>query len=174
MSKLISRNLKIDLEAKGFKFVLLGMLSQIQMLLIDYCKIRLSADAELAKNFYILFYELFTIVPGKSYTLCNCSDELKRVLYAFMQFLNEVGIAQCIDSHWYVTPLIKKIFQSEKHIYKSVDHFLIIETNFKIYAYTTNPLYLKVLQYISHIEYQFPNMIVSLMTQSTVKNALKK
>ena len=156
---------------KGFKFVLLGLLSQIQMLLLDYCTKRLSKEHDTAEKFYILFYELFTLVPGKAYNIDMHSDDLKKLL---LPILCEIGIVQVIDNYCYISPIYKKIFQSEKNVSKSSDYFLIVETNFKLYSYTSNPLFKKVLLYFSRIEYEFPNMIVTTMTQLTVKKAFSR
>ena len=141
------------------------------MLLLDYCTKRLSKEHDTAEKFYVLFYELFTLVPGKAYNVDMHSEELKKLL---LPILCEIGIVQLIDGHCYISPICKKIFQPEKNVSKTSDYFLIVETNFKLYSYTSNPLFKKVLLYFSRIEYEFPNMIVTTMTQLTVKKAFAR
>ena len=58
---------------------------------------------------------------------------------------------------YYVTPLIKCLFEDMESILVSQENskFLFVETNFKIYAYTSNELEIKILEFLFEIEYIF-------------------
>lgn len=52
--------------------------------------------------------------------------------------------------------------------------YLIIESNFKIYAYTENNFEKSMLEFLCDIEYIFPTFIVGNITRSSIRRALKK
>ncbi len=51
---------------------------------------------------------------------------------------------------------------------------MIVETNFKIYAYSNSPFHIDLLAHFALIEYKLPNLIVASLTQKTIKNAYQK
>jgi hypothetical protein len=53
------------------------------------------------------------------------------------------------------------------------NHYIIVETNFKIYAYTTAPLQLKILGLFVRFDTKLPNMIAGVITKKSVGRALK-
>jgi transcription initiation factor TFIIH subunit 4 len=52
--------------------------------------------------------------------------------------------------------------------------FLIVETNFKIYAYTNSPLERAILEFIFEIEYIFPGLIIAHITRKSLRNVFKR
>jgi len=52
--------------------------------------------------------------------------------------------------------------------------FIFVESNFKVYAYTSNPLYQAILRLFMREEYRFPNMIVGILTRESLKEAFLK
>jgi transcription initiation factor TFIIH subunit 4 len=52
--------------------------------------------------------------------------------------------------------------------------FLIVESNFKVYAFTDSELEKKILSFILEIEYIFPGLIVGHITRSSVRKLFKR
>jgi len=50
--------------------------------------------------------------------------------------------------------------------------FIILETNYRVYAYTDNPLQIAVLGLFVSLKYRFPNLVVGSVTRDSVKEAL--
>ena len=48
------------------------------------------------------------------------------------------------------------------------DKFIIVETNFKLYAYTSSKLYQALLKLFVRVEYAFPNLIVGSLTRRSL------
>ena len=77
---------------------------------------------------------------------------------------------------YYVTPLIKCLFEDMESILVSQENskFLFVETNFKIYAYTSNELEIKILEFLFEIEYIFKEFIVGYITRNSIRRVLKR
>lgn len=52
--------------------------------------------------------------------------------------------------------------------------FVILETNYKVYAYTNNLLRINVLGQFVHIRARFPNLVTGVITRDSVKEALTR
>lgn len=50
---------------------------------------------------------------------------------------------------------------------------IIVETNFKVYMYTESPLHVSVLAHLCELTARMPNLVVGLLTRSSVLGALK-
>ncbi|KAJ8468995.1 hypothetical protein ONZ45_g17038 [Pleurotus djamor] len=54
-----------------------------------------------------------------------------------------------------------------------VEGFIVLETNYRLYAYTDNPLQTAVLNLFVTLKYRFPNLVVGTITRESVKKALQ-
>ncbi len=52
--------------------------------------------------------------------------------------------------------------------------FLIVETNFKVYAYTNSPLERAILEFLFEIEYIFPGLIIAHITRKSLRNVFRR
>lgn len=52
--------------------------------------------------------------------------------------------------------------------------FIVLETNYRLYAYTSNPLRIAVLQLFTSIRARFPNLVVGVITRDSIKAALAR
>ncbi|CAI5494039.1 unnamed protein product, partial [Closterium sp. Naga37s-1] len=50
--------------------------------------------------------------------------------------------------------------------------FIVVETNFRVYAYTQSKLQAEILSLFMRLEYRLPNLVVGIMNRETVNNAL--
>ena len=51
--------------------------------------------------------------------------------------------------------------------------YIIVETNYRIYAYTDSHLKISLLALFSDLMYRFPNMVVAALTRETAREAFK-
>jgi len=56
----------------------------------------------------------------------------------------------------------------------SDEGYIIVETNFRVYAYTNSPLQIKLLSLFVALQYRLPNMVVGMITRQRVRDALIK
>ena len=50
--------------------------------------------------------------------------------------------------------------------------YLIIETNFRVYAYTTSVLQQKVMELFAKVDIKLPHMVIGVITRTSIRNAL--
>ena len=50
--------------------------------------------------------------------------------------------------------------------------YIIIETNFRIYAYTSSPLQIAILQLFSNLKMRFPNLVTGKLTRDSIRRAV--
>ena len=84
---------------------------------------------------------------------------------------------KCKDSKsFYVTPLMKCLFEDMGNIFENQENYkyLIVESNFKVYAYTDSPLEKTIIDFLFEIEYVFPGLIVGHITRSSIRKVLKR
>ena len=54
------------------------------------------------------------------------------------------------------------------------DKFIIVETNFKVYAYTRSKVYLALLKHLMRVEYAFPDLVVATLTRTALQPAFER
>lgn len=75
-----------------------------------------------------------------------------------------------------MTPLCKCLFEDMSNIFKSQENskYLMVETNFKVYAYTSNEFELKIINMLFDVEYSFKGFVVAHITRNSIRKALKR
>ena len=107
----------------------------------------------------------------------------------FIQELREMGLVyqrKRKDGRFYPTRLIVGLFESIRHnlLGDNLNHshnadrfkrrgFIVVETNYRLYAYTDSPLQIALLTLFTELEYRFPNFIVGMITRDSVRLAFK-
>jgi hypothetical protein len=54
------------------------------------------------------------------------------------------------------------------------EKFIIVETNFKVYAYTRSKVYLALLKHLMKVEYAFPDLVVASLTRKALQPAFER
>jgi transcription initiation factor TFIIH subunit 4 len=54
------------------------------------------------------------------------------------------------------------------------EKFIIVETNFKVYAYTRSKVYLALLKHLMKVEYAFPDLVVANLTRKALQPAFER
>jgi len=76
-------------------------------------------------------------------------------------------------SDFIVTPLVTNFLYEKSHKFNTESNLnLIVETNFRIYAYTQSSFHESLLRLFTKIDYKLPNMIVGTLTEESIKKAV--
>ena len=126
-----------------------------------------------------------------SYEICTSFTKLpkeydQKHYYEQLSFLSEFGIIwekhyeQKNETKYFCTPLIKSIFEDINlisplsEIENNNGNFLIVETDFNVYAYTKNNLDIQIFELLFEEKYKFDGFIVGSITREKIRNILKR
>lgn len=165
-SNLIDVNQQIT--NKGFEFLLLSHKDQLWLLIVNSIRHYSRNKSDELRLFNILLEILMKRDSGPY----SCGEYLPWFL-----FLNSLGIIfiterrdDSIVFHVYNTVLLGSSFQSNSLSKK----FIILETNFKVYAYTSKPYEKSVLSLFSRTTCTFPNLIKAYFNEESLQTAFDK
>ncbi|KAG0597222.1 hypothetical protein M758_UG322000 [Ceratodon purpureus] len=105
-------------------------------------------------------------------------NSLPPALQKVLEELAALGLVQLQKGNsesWYIpTKLASNLSASlsESSDWQSSEGFVVVETNFKVYAYTSSKLQTEILRCFARLEYQMPNLVVGALTKESVNTAL--
>jgi len=165
------------ITGSGFQFLLMNRRSQVWFFIINLLETLQQRGEDISEHLIFLFQLSFATF-GKDYS-CERFSATKE---NFLQHLRELGLI------WRKTRKVKRFYptklaielasglQSTSSTDQRADEiqsgFLIVETNYRVYAYTENDLYLKIIALFAKMLYRFPNMSVGLITRQSIRSAL--
>ncbi|GER26888.1 transcription factor-related [Striga asiatica] len=116
--------------------------------------------------------ELSFHVTGKAYNL-NTLNDIQRSIIKDLADLGLVKLQQGRKESWFIpTKLATNLSISLADTSSRKQGFVVVETNFRMYAYSTSKLHCEILRLFSKIEYQLPNLIVGAITKESLYKAL--
>ena len=133
-------------------------------------------------------FTLGSLEVGQDYS----TSTLSRTQSSMLEDLNDLGIvykSQTASDRFYPTRLATTLTSDSNALVNSIStsvastsapngsepnqkSFIIIETNFRIYAYTDSPLRIAVLSLFTKLHTQYPNMVSGKITKASVRRAL--
>jgi transcription initiation factor TFIIH subunit 4 len=176
---------------EGFQFLLQDVNAQLWTLLLQY--LRMSATLQMDPVDVLNFiFMLGSLELGKDYSLSALSETQVNMLGD----LRDYGLIyqrKSTSRRFYPTRLattltsdastlrsasaaMNKVIEDAKEM-ASNDTFenagtIIIETNFKLYAYTNSPLQIAVLNLFVHLKQRFANLVTGQITRESIRRAL--
>ncbi|MCL4128639.1 UNVERIFIED_CONTAM: hypothetical protein GTU68_017594 [Idotea baltica] len=165
---------KMQITSEGFQFLLMDTASQVWFFILKYLDTvterGLSLDACLTFLFKLSFSTL-----GKDYSMEGMNVDL----LTFLQHLREFGLVYLrkrSSGRFYPTRLALNITAGKNKgtIDVNKDGNLVIETNYRVYAYTKSELQIALLSIFTDIECRFPNLVVACVSRTSVRRALMK
>jgi transcription initiation factor TFIIH subunit 4 len=157
----------------GFQFLLLDTSSQIWYFMLQYLETTQNRGMDLVECLTFLF-QLSFLTLGKDYSTDNMTENQKR----FLQNLREFGLVyqrKRKEQRFYPTRLAINLTSSimkEGPVETGSSGFIVVETNYRIYAYTGSSLQLALLALFCKMLYRFPNLAVCNITRDSVRSAL--
>jgi transcription initiation factor TFIIH subunit 4 len=176
------------ITSKGFQFLLDDVSAQLWMLLHSYL-ITLSESAsseeanttsDIVEHLTFLF-TLGSATLGQDYEISSLTDSQQGML----DFFSDLGLIfrrRTSSTTFYPTRLITTLTNAGQLPLLGSSNtdgddekgFVILETNYKIYAYTNNPLRINILSQFVQTRARFPNLVTGIITRDSVKRALDK
>ncbi|EJU04542.1 transcription factor Tfb2 [Dacryopinax primogenitus] len=167
------------ITSKGFQFLLEDSHTQLWELLLQYLAMSEDQGRDLVEVIGFLFM-LGSMQLGQEYSTENLSETQDVMLQDFLDY--GLIYRRNPDDHtrFYPTRLATTLtstsslaFTSSKHEKAaSSEGFIILETNYRVYAYTENPLQIAVLNLFVALHSRFENLVIGRLTRESIKAAL--
>ncbi|KAL7105747.1 hypothetical protein ACP275_07G064200 [Erythranthe tilingii] len=159
------------LTESGFQFLLMDTNAQLWYIIREYITNCEEHGVDTADLISFLL-ELSFHVTGKAYNLNTLSD-IQRNILKDLTDLGLVKLQQGRKESWFIpTKLATNLSISLADTSSRKQGFVVVETNFRMYAYSTSKLHCEILRLFSRIEYQLPNLIVCAITKESLSKAL--
>ncbi|CAE6406487.1 unnamed protein product [Rhizoctonia solani] len=170
-----------EITSTGFQFLLQSPRAQLWDILLQYLHMSDARRMDIAEVLSFLFM-LSLMKLGQEY---SC-DNLSPTQNAMMTDLKDYGIVYIThnaNKSFFPTRLATTLTSSLPPLPPSISStgtdpsdrgFIILETNYRLYAYTDNPLQTSVLNLFVALRSRFPNLVVGHITRESVKRALAK
>ncbi|XP_064957145.1 general transcription and DNA repair factor IIH subunit TFB2-like isoform X3 [Musa acuminata AAA Group] len=160
------------LTENGFQFLLMDTNAQLWYIIREY--ISTAEDRGVDPTDLISFLlELSFHTLGEAYNL-NTLTDVQRIAIKDLADLGLVKLQQGRKESWFIpTKLATNLSASFTDSSSNKEGFVVVETNFRMYAYSTSKLYCEILRLFSRIEYQLPNLLVGAITKESLYNAFE-
>lgn len=151
----------------GFQFLLRDVSNQIWLLLIHYLK-NMKDMVAVEANLVFIGEQVLFGTPGKP---------TKRIMIDVSIF-EQFGLLMRKNSTSFCAT---RLFTSLSGLKNSLDFsetgaesrgFLVVETNYRVYAYTSSPLQIAILALFIRLQDRFPNLVYGQLDMETVQNAM--
>lgn len=155
-----------------FQFLLLDRSSQVWYILIKYLDYVQKLGMDLVKVLSFVLQLGFCSL-GIDYPCDNSDEQMSRVIQHFRE-LGLIFKRKGTAKRFYPTRLALSISiagapRLENH--ENCEQFIVVETNYRIYAYTDSDLHYAIISLFSEVLYRFPFMIVAQMSRDSVQQS---
>lgn len=181
----------LQITSEGFQFLLYPPHDQLWSLLLQYLYMAEERQMDLVEVLSF-FFMLSTMELGREYSTDPLSETQKAMLEDLRDYglvwqrrgsskrFNPTRLATTLTS---LSPPLPTSGTSCSSVGVSrtavplssgagPQGFIVLETNYRIYAYTNNPLQTAVLNLFVTMKYRFPNLVVGMLTRESVRKAL--
>ncbi|CAH8516906.1 unnamed protein product [Heterobilharzia americana] len=190
LMKCESNDTPIGITKHGFHFLLMSRQSQVLVFILHYFDYLKENSKNLVGALQFIF-QLSFLSPTKSYPVDALTTSQQEVL----QHMRELGLTyqrKRTAPHFYSksggwgpqlgvipTGVSKSDISDTSNIFSQITvsnssdvGYILLETNFRLYAYTDSPLRTALLSLFSKIRARFPNLVVADITRDSVREAL--
>ncbi|KAI9591243.1 transcription factor Tfb2-domain-containing protein [Syncephalis fuscata] len=158
---------------KGFQFLLQDVNTQMWAFLLQYLDMVQDLGMDLVEVLNFLF-QLGTLELGKDYSVEPLTDTQRRML----DDLQDYGLCyrrKKGSRRYYPTRLAITLASGHSATLASEQGesgYIILETNYRVYAYTDSPLQIAVLSLFCTMRSRFQNMVCGAVTRESIRSAL--
>ncbi|GAQ85685.1 putative Transcription factor Tfb2 [Klebsormidium nitens] len=162
----------VRISDEGFRFLLMDLYKQLWVVVREYVAEIEDQGLDGAQVTCFLM-ELGFYPLGEPHGVNRLSSLQKRVVEDLasvgLVYIQKAGGQSC----FYPTRLASNLSASlsESSTWQPAEGFIIVETNFRTYGYTTSPLQIAILRLFTRIEYVLPNLVVGTITRESVNTA---
>ncbi|WCJ27011.1 General transcription and DNA repair factor IIH subunit TFB2 [Euphorbia peplus] len=160
------------LTESGFQFLLMDTNGQLWYIIREYISNSEERGIDPADLISFLL-ELSFHITGKGYNM-NTLTEIQRTTIKDLGDLGLVKLQQGRKESWFIpTQLATNLSVSLTDSPSRKQGFVMVETNFRLYAYSTSKLHCEILRLFARVEYQLPNLIVGAITKESLYRAFE-
>jgi transcription initiation factor TFIIH subunit 4 len=161
------------ITSDGFQFLLMDTKSQIWLFVLKLLEMIDSRTNNLAECLTFLLQLNFSTY-GRDYSTIGFSDTIVN----FVQTLREIGLIyqrSRRDGRFYPTKSVIDLASGLRDVKTDIHRqgFIIVESNYRMYAYTDSRLQIALIALFCEIHYRFSNIVIGLITRDSVRQALK-
>lgn len=161
------------ITSDGFQFLLMDTKSQIWLFVLKLLELIDSKTANLIDCLTFLLQLNFSTY-GRDYSTTGCNDTILN----FLQTLREIGLIyqrSRKDGRFYPTKLVIDLASGLRGVRTDAHRrgFIILESNFRLYAYTSSRLQIALIALFCELDYRFPNIVIGHITRDSIRQALK-
>ncbi|XP_031627983.1 general transcription factor IIH subunit 4 [Contarinia nasturtii] len=164
---------------QGFQFLLLDTQSQVWYFMLQYLDTCEQRKLNLSECLSMLFQLSFSTL-GRDYSTEGMSESL----LVFLQHLREFGLVyqrKRKAGRFYPTRLALNISSKQSAVAAITSENecaqercnIIVETNYRVYAYTDSNLQVALLGLFTELLYRFPNLVVGVLTRDSIRQAFR-
>lgn len=167
----------LNITSRGFQFLLEDVNTQLWDLLLQYLDMAEERNMDLVEVLAFLFM-LGSLELGRDYS----TEELPETQLHMLEDFRDYGLVyqrKASSRRFYPTRLATTLTSSaaipllfSNGTEQEERGYIILETNYRLYAYTSNPLRVAVLSLFVTIKARFSNLVVGSITRDSVKSAL--
>ncbi|PXF44711.1 RNA polymerase II transcription factor B subunit 2 [Gracilariopsis chorda] len=165
----------LTITSAGFHFLLKDTSAQLWILLRSVLSSMFPADVEALT----LVFQLGVSTAGRFYDISNLSATQQELI----RELHHLGIVILNKNTFQVTVVGVRLLANATRssagpsdgmtLTKSAGEIQVfVETNFRVYAYTTSVFQINLLALFTHMRYRLPSMVVGHLTRDAVRKAL--
>lgn len=158
-------NKEFSRTSECFRFLL-----KPQNIQIAYLLRQMLADSDEKVKTAIFLYNLSISEFAKDYSVKDADKGI-------IEDLNEIGLIYKYNSkstRYYTAPVMIGLLTDSSKPTPTTEKFLVVETNFRVYAYTQSELHIVLLSYFLKMEYRLPGLIVGFLTRESACDAFKQ
>ncbi|XAR59606.1 hypothetical protein NMG60_11015498 [Bertholletia excelsa] len=156
----------------GFQFLLMDTNAQLWYIIREYITNSEERGLDTADLISFLL-ELSFHVTGEAYNM-NTLTDIQRTVIKDLADLGLVKLQQGRKESWFIpTKLATNLSISLADTSSRKQGFIVVETNFRLYAYSSSRLHCEILRLFSRVEYQLPNLIVAAITKESLYTAFE-
>lgn len=163
---------------QGFQFLLLDTQAQVWHFMLQYLETCEKRGLNLSECLSMLFQLSFATL-GRDYS----TEGLSSNMLVFLQHLREFGLVyqrKRKAGRFYPTRLALNISSKRSAVSAIAQNEwtqdkcnIIVETNYRIYAYTDSNLQVALLGLFTELLYRFPNLVVGVLTRDSIRQAFR-
>ncbi|PRP75171.1 general transcription factor IIH subunit 4-like [Planoprotostelium fungivorum] len=168
----------LHITSKGFQFLLWDTYTQIWTLLLAYL-----STTENQRDALSLIFQLSFLKMGQHYSTNHLSPSHLRIIQDLSLFglIYQRRENNRTEKSFYPTRLAIALSSTQSAAHNGNTHthtsssegYIMIEQNYRMYAYTNSPLQIAVLKQFVKITYKLPNMVMGMISRESVRDALR-
>ncbi|CAG2237501.1 general transcription factor IIH subunit 4-like [Mytilus galloprovincialis] len=163
-----------SITPEGFQFLLMETGSQVWYFVLQYLETVEQRGMDLIECLSFLFQLSFSTL-GKDYSTEGMTENQLK----FLQHLREFGLVyqrKRKSNRYYPTLLAINLASGLSGLSSDSQRsgYLVVETNYRVYAYTDSPLQVALLALFCEMLYRFPTMSIGNLTRTSIRDALAR